>query len=72
MNNNKLIPINPLKTPKMNTTLALNDLESKLLQMKNNISSLMYDIEYALEEIHNIKETLDPYKMFQGIPICEQ
>ena len=31
----------------------------------------MYNIKQALEEISSIKETLDPEKMFQGIPICE-
>ena len=55
----------------MNTTLSLNNLENKLVKMKNNITSLMYDIEEALEDISNIKESLDPEKMFQGIPICE-
>ena len=54
----------------MNTTLAADNLENKLLQMKNNISSLMFNIEHALEKINSIKETVDPDKMFQGIPIC--
>ena len=31
----------------------------------------MCNIEHALEEINNIKETLDPEKMIQVISICK-
>ena len=55
----------------MNPSIYLNNLENKLMKMKNNIISLTHDIDQALEDINNIKESLDPENMFQGIPTCE-
>ena len=55
----------------MNTSIHLNNLESKLKKMKNYILSLTHDIDQALEDINNIKESLDPENMFEGIPTCD-
>ena len=55
----------------MNTSIHLNNIKNKLLKMKNYIISLTHEIDQALEYINNIKESLDPENMFQGIPTCE-
>ena len=52
----------------MNTSIHINNLESKLAKMKNYIISLTHDIDQALEDINTIKESLDPENMFEGIP----
>ena len=52
----------------MNTSIHINNLESKLVKMKNYIISLTHDIDQALEDINTIKETIDQDNMFEGIP----
>ena len=52
----------------MNTSIHINNLESKLVKMKNYIISLTHDIDQALEDINTIKESIDPENMFEGIP----
>ena len=55
----------------MNTSIHLNNIENKLLKMKNYIISLTHEIDQSLEGITNNKESLDPENMFQGILTCE-
>ena len=52
----------------MNTSIHLNNLERKLIKMKNYIISLTHDIFQALEDINTIKESIDSENMFEGIP----
>ena len=52
----------------MNTSIHINNLESKLVKMKTYIISLTHDIDQALEDINTIKESIDPENMFEGIP----
>ena len=71
VNNKHTVLISKSRKPKMNTSIHLNNLENKLVKMKNYIISLTHEIDQVLEDINNIKESLDPENMFQGIPTCE-
>ena len=52
----------------MNTSIHINNLESKLTKMRNQIISLTHDLDQALQDINTIKESIDPETMYEGIP----
>ena len=52
----------------MNTSIHINNLESKLIKMKNQIISLTHDLDQALQDINTIRKSIDPENMFEGTP----
>ena len=55
--------ISTAQTHRMNTTIHINSLESKLMKIKDQIISLTHDLDQALQEINTIKESIDPLNM---------
>ena len=51
--------ISTAQTHRMNITIHINSLESKLMKMKAQIISLTHDLDQALQDINTIKESMD-------------
>ena len=52
----------------MNTSIHNNNLENKLIKMRNQIISLTHDLDQALQDINTLKKSIGPQNMFEGIP----
>ena len=52
----------------MNTTLLINSLKSRIVKMKDQITTLTHGLDLALQEIKSIKESIDPQNRYEGIP----